>query len=66
MPPPTGARDHLKIEKDGRLINRATAPDLPEKAGLQVLLWLIIKKKKILLCKKNFKIRNIGPIHQKG
>jgi len=29
--PPTGARDHLKIEKDGRLINRATAPDLPEK-----------------------------------
>ena len=46
MPPPTGARDHLKIEKDGRLINRATAPDLPEKAGLQVLLWLIIKKEK--------------------
>ena len=25
-PPPTGSRDHLKIEKDGRLVNRATAP----------------------------------------
>ena len=32
--PPTGARVHLKIEKDGRLINRATAPDLPEKGYL--------------------------------
>lgn len=30
-PPPTGSRDHLKIERDGRLVNRATAPDLPEK-----------------------------------
>ena len=25
-PPATGSRDHLKIEKDGRLINRAMAP----------------------------------------
>jgi len=32
-PPPTGSRDHLKIEKDGRLVNRATAPELPEKGG---------------------------------
>lgn len=26
VPPP---RDHLKIEKDGRLVNRAPAPQLP-------------------------------------
>ena len=32
-PPPTGSRDHLKIEKDGRLINRAPAPDLPGRDG---------------------------------
>lgn len=28
MPPP---RDHLHIEKDGRVINRAPAPQLPER-----------------------------------
>lgn len=30
-PPPTGSRDHLKIEKDGRLINKAAAPDVPNR-----------------------------------
>merc|ERR1719193_885737 len=33
MPPPTGSREHLKIEKDGRLVNRSTAPDLPDRTG---------------------------------
>merc|ERR1719167_1818832 len=32
-PPPTGSRDHLKIEKDGRLVNRALGPQLPDKDG---------------------------------
>ena len=32
-PPATGSRDHLKIEKDGRLINRALAPDIPDRDG---------------------------------
>jgi len=30
-PPPTGNRDHLKIEKDGRLVNRASAPEPPSR-----------------------------------
>jgi hypothetical protein len=30
-PPPTGSRDHLKIEKDGRLVNRASAPEPPSR-----------------------------------
>lgn len=28
VPPP---RDHLRIEKDGRLVNRAPAPQLPDR-----------------------------------
>lgn len=28
MPPP---RDHLRIEKDGRLVNRAPAPQVPDR-----------------------------------
>ena len=32
-PPPTGSRDHLKIERDGNLINRAVAPELPSRPG---------------------------------
>lgn len=30
-PPPTTNRDHLKIEKDGRLVNRASAPEPPSR-----------------------------------
>lgn len=30
-PPPTGSRDHLKIEKDGNLVNKSIAPELPSR-----------------------------------
>jgi len=30
-PPPTGSREHLKIERDGNLVNRSVAPDLPSR-----------------------------------
>ena len=30
-PPAPGSRDHLKIEKDGNLVNRAIAPELPSR-----------------------------------
>lgn len=30
-PPPTGSREHLKIERDGNLINRAVAPEVPSR-----------------------------------
>ena len=30
-PPPTGSRDHIQIEPDGRLVNRAVAPELPSR-----------------------------------
>jgi len=33
MPPPTESRDHLKIEQDGRLVNRSTAPELPDRGS---------------------------------
>jgi len=31
VPPPTGSRDHLKIEKDGNLVNKSIAPELPSR-----------------------------------
>ena len=30
-PPPTGSREHLKIEKDGNLVNKSIAPELPSR-----------------------------------
>lgn len=35
VPPP---RDHLRIEKDGRLVNRAQAPQVPDRRHGQQLL----------------------------
>lgn len=32
VPPP---RDHLTIEKDGRVVNRAPAPQIPERKPVQ-------------------------------
>lgn len=34
VPPP---RDHLRIEKDGRLVNRAPAPQVPDRKVPNVL-----------------------------
>jgi hypothetical protein len=66
-PPPTGNRDHLKIEKDGRLVNRASAPEPPSRplngsrqththvSSSRVPLYTRRKKKS--LCEIGFRIR---------